>query len=503
MTDSTILGPAGCKLNVGEPTDSDGVRELGYRVVDIIAEELADPTRRPANPPPTEPAAMEALFGGPLPECGVSPEELLMLVRDNVLPSAPNYNHPRLISYVSSSTTPLPGLIEALVGTLRLFPYTWAMTPACSHIETTVVRWLGELIGFSDQAAGYMTTGGSWANLMGLAAARTSRAGWDVIHAGLTAGPELTMYVSEQGHSCLDQCIRLMGLGSRQLRRIPVDSEFRIRLDRLEAMVKEDLNAAKRPICVIGNAGTTNTGAVDRLDALADIAARYEMWFHVDGAYGAFANMVPDVHPLFSGMERADSAVCDPHKWLNIPYEAGCILVKQWSDLSDTFALVPAYLEAGHEVQEHNHWRHGFELTRADRALKVWIALRQYGVAAYRDMVHSHLDLALYFAELIDESSDFELVVKPSLSVCCFRYVPQDLQLGTGEIEAYLNELNRRLELELIKDGRASVSGTTIHDKRVLRACIVNYRVTRSGVEEVLAVLRELGNTVHRSLMHA
>ena len=225
---------------VGAPHDPEDIRRLGYRIVDIIADELADTARRPVNPPPRTPAEMERLFGGALPVAPSDPDKLLDSIRDQVLPSTANYNHPKLICYVSSSTTPVAGLLESLVSTLRLFPYTWAMTPACTHIETTVVRWLGEMVGFSDNAAGYMTTGGSWANLMGLAAARTRQCAWKVTEEGLAGHPALTVYVSEEGHSCLDQCMRLMGLGSAQLRRIPVDDQYRIRLDALETAIKAD-----------------------------------------------------------------------------------------------------------------------------------------------------------------------------------------------------------------------------------------------------------------------
>ncbi len=497
---SKHIPPFDDTTRVGAPHDPEDIRRLGYRIVDIIADELADTARRPVNPPPRTPAEMERLFGGALPVAPSDPDKLLDNIRDQVLPSTANYNHPKLICYVSSSTTPVAGLLESLVSTLRLFPYTWAMTPACTHIETTVVRWLGEMVGFSDNAAGYITTGGSWANLMGLAAARTRQCSWKVTEEGLAGHPALTVYVSDEGHSCLDQCMRLMGLGSAQLRRIPVDDRYRIRLDALETAIAADKAAGKQPMCIVGVAGTTNTGAVDPMNALADVAEKHGLWFHVDGAYGAFANLAPEAQPLLAGLERADSVVCDPHKWLNIPYEAGCILVKRWDDLSNTFALLPPYLEAGHEIDEHNHWHHGFELTRSDRALKVWFALRQHGVEAYKDMVREHLRLARYLAELVEQSDDFELVLEPALSVCCFRYVPADVTKGDPSTESYLDTLNRELELALIDNGGASVSGTTIGGMRVLRACIVNHRVTTKGVEETFELLRKLGNELHRRL---
>jgi glutamate/tyrosine decarboxylase-like PLP-dependent enzyme len=288
--------------------------------------------------------------------------------------------------------------------------------------------------------------------------------------------------------------MELLGIGRHQLRKIPVGSDYRIRPDILKDAIKADRTAGLKPFCLIGNAGTVNTGAVDPLDILAEIATRYQLWFHVDGAYGAFAALASETRPLFIGIERADSLVLDPHKWLNIPYEAGCILVRNWADLVDTFSLVPSYLSATAEGEEHNHGQYGFELSRSDRALKVWLALRQYGVDRYTKLVENHLALARYLANLVREANDFEIVSEPVLSVCCFRYVPPNIEGRTEQTNAYLNDLNRAIEMALINDGRALVSGTELHGKRVLRVCIVNHRVTREGVEKTLLLLRKFGD---------
>jgi glutamate/tyrosine decarboxylase-like PLP-dependent enzyme len=196
---------------------------------------------------------------------------------------------------------------------------------------------------------------------------------------------------------------------------------------------------------------------------------------------------------LFAGIERADSLVLDPHKWLNIPYEAGCILVRNWADLGDTFSLIPAYLSATAGGEEHNHGQYGFELSRTDRALKVWLALRQYGVDRYTKLIENHLALARYLATWVREAEDFEIMSEPVLSICCFRYVPTDIEERTEQIETYLNDLNRAIEMALINDGRALLSGTELHGKHVLRACIVNHRVTKEGVEKTLLLLRKFG----------
>jgi len=468
--------------------DIETVRALGYRIVDIIADELADPARRPPRPPMKSKEALEAIFGGPLPQEGVTPDELLATIQDHLLPGTTNLTHPRWMAYVLAGSLPLPGLTGALISALNLGPYD----PANTRIAMTVARWLGEMLGFAKDAVGYMTTGGSWANLVGLAVARVRHAGWEVRMEGLAGHPTLVAYVSEEGHSCLDKSMELLGIGRNQLRKIPVGSDYRIQVEALEEAIKTDRAANLQPFCIIGNAGTVNTGAVDPLDALAEVAVRHKLWFHVDGAYGAFAALVPECRPLFVGIERADSLAVDPHKWLNIPIEAGCILVRDWTDLTDTFSLIPPYLRAA-TGDELNLMNCGFELTRTNRELKIWVALQQYGVERYTQLIANHLVLTRYLAAWVEEADDFEVMSEPSLSICCFRFVPTDLKQRTEEVEAYLNKLNQAIEMALVKDGRALVSGTELQGKRVLRVCIVNHRVTQPGVEETLTLLREFG----------
>lgn len=483
--------------------DVEAVRSFGHRMIDLIADELARPAARPIYPPPRSREEMEAALGGPVPETGTDPNELLEEIRRTLLPAAANFVHPRIMGWVASTPVPTAGMIEALVATLRLFPYSWTLTPGSTQVEMTVVRWLSEMVGFGRDAAGYLTTGGTWANLVGLSVARVRRAGWDVRSEGLAGHAELTAYVSAEAHMCFEQSARLLGIGSARLRRIPVDADHRLRCDVLEAEIRADLAAGRRPFCIVGTAGTTNTGAIDPLAALAEIAARHALWFHVDGSYGAFAAMLPETRHLFAGIERADSLALDPHKWLNAPLEAGCILVRRWSDLADTFAFTPAYLATGESETGHDHWHHGFELTRTDRALKVWLALRQHGAEAYRAMIRHHLELAARLAAVLDQDPDFEVVSRPTLSACCFRYVPDRLRGRAEEHGDYLDRLNQAIEWDLMRDGRALITGTRLGGRRVLRACFINHRSTWRGVEEMLALLREIARERHRTLSAA
>ena len=474
---------------------ADAIRELGYQIVDQIAEEFSSPSRRPAFPPTQSEAAMEAAFGGPVPRGGMAPKALLDTLLQQLLPAAGNPNHPAMMANVLTASLPLPALIEALTATIKLRPTTWKNQPASCHIETTVVRWLGQMVGFSDNAAGYVTTGGSWANLVGMTLARVRKAGWDIRREGVAGHPPLVAYVSEEGHSCIDRSADLMGLGSKYLRKIGVDDSYSICIDSLEHAIRDDLQQGLKPFCLIGNAGTINTGAIDPLNELAELAQRYDLWFHVDGAYGAFAALDAQIRPLLAGIERADSLTVDPHKWLNTPFEAGCILTTEWGALGDAFSLIPPYLR-GIMGDAHSQYEYGFELSRTDRALKVWLALKQYGVDQYATMVAKHHSLARYLAGLVDDAENFELVSPPLLSTCCFRYVPADLPAQFPAREAYLDRLNLAIEAALTEDGRALVLATELKGRSVLRVCIVSHAVTRTSVDETLALLHHFGHTL-------
>lgn len=470
--------------------NSDEIRRLGYRIVDMIADELADPAQRSVHPPPQSPAVMEAEFGGPLPEEPMDPDAILDMIRDKLIPATVNYNHPRMMSYVSSASLTLPGLVEGLVASLKLFPYSWALTPGSTQIELSVGRWLGAAAGFSDTAAGYMTTGGTGANLMALIAARVDKTDWDVGAEGITGHAQLRAYASDQTHKCLDQAFSMMGMGRSALRKIGTDAEFRVRPDLLEVAIQKDIAEGHKPFCIIGSAGTTNTGSVDDLEALADLAKQYGLWFHVDGAYGALAALSPRARPLFAGIERADSLVVDPHKWMNVPYEAGCLLVKSWDKLSNTFSLVHEYMRNTDTEAAHDHWHHGWELTRGDRALKVWVALKQYGASGFRKMIEGHLDMAGRLAAVVEASDDLELLTRPSLSIFCFRYVPPDLRNAPLD-DGYLNRLNEEIESQIQSGGDGLITGTDLAGKRCFRPCFVNYRLTQDGTDMIMAQLRE------------
>jgi glutamate/tyrosine decarboxylase-like PLP-dependent enzyme len=330
------------------------------------------------------------------------------------------------------------------------------------------------MLGYPQQASGILVSGGSMANLMGLAIARNTHLDFDIRNEGLRSAPAMmTLYCSSETHSSVQKAVELLGLGGKSLRKIPVDDDYRLDLASLEKMIAADRAAGHYPFCVVGNAGTVNTGAIDPLDQLAEVCRREKLWFHVDGAFGALAYLAPEMRPQLSGMERADSLAFDLHKWMYLPYEAGCLLVKNKTAHEKAFAVVPTYL-APHEkgLMAGPPWfaNYGIQLSRGFRALKIWLALKAHGLDKFSRLIRQNILQARYLAQLVQESPSLELAAPALLNVVCFRFRSKRLD------EAQHNELNRKLLMELHERGIAVPTSTILRGKYVLRAAITNHR---------------------------
>jgi glutamate/tyrosine decarboxylase-like PLP-dependent enzyme len=334
------------------------------------------------------------------------------------------------------------------------------------------------------------------ANLVGLAVARNARAGIDVREEGVraAAGP-LTVYGSAEMHSSIQKAVELLGLGHAALRKIPVGREYRIDLSALAEAIRADRASGARPICVVGNAGTVNTGAIDDLTALADLCEREGLWFHVDGAFGGLARLAPALRPLVAGLERADSVAFDLHKWMYLPFEAGCILVRSAADHHDTFAVMPDYLAHGGErgLASGATWfsEYGVQLTRGFRALKVWMALKEHGATKFGRLIQQNVDQARYLADLVAAAPELELMAPVPLNIVCFRFK------AAGLDDEALNRFNQELLIRLHESGVAAPSYTTLERCcYALRAAITNHRSRREDfdllVETVVRLGREL-----------
>ena len=426
--------------------------------------------------------------------------------------------HPRFFGYVASPSTPIGAYGDLIAGALNANITCWRSGPAGTELERLVVRWLGSLIAYDDNAAGLLTSGGSMANMIALLVASRRKLGDEASRKGLwNNGSPLTIYASEEVHMSIPKAADVLGLGRDHVRVVGCDDRQRMRVDSLRRQIESDLRDGFRPCCVVASAGTVNTGVVDPLDEIAGVANEFDLWFHADGAYGAPGILDERKKQLFRGLERADSVSLDPHKWLYVPVDAGCLLFRDPRPVKAAFNTEDAdYIKVhGHQDDEaFAFWDYGIELSRRFRALKVWLTLSYYGARRIAEAVSEDVSLAAYLGELVSAADDFELLAPVELSICCFRYVPpgyRDAETrgwGEGEDRAdpslpasprpsvsvsptELDRLNERIMGRMQTGGRAYVSNATVGGRFALRACITNFRTTKSDIEETLAAIRE------------
>jgi glutamate/tyrosine decarboxylase-like PLP-dependent enzyme len=444
------------------------------------------------------PQQVDAWFLEPLPEAPLAIDPLLDTVKEKILDTATLNIGPNMYAYVMAGGTHVSILAELFAAAIDQNGAKWHLGPALSALEQRVVQWGGAFIGFAPDAGGALVSGGSAANLTGLTVARSVRLGDGIARDGLFATPPATLYGSTEVHGCIDKCVEQLGLGTRHFRRIPVDAAHHIRLDLLEAQIQADRAAGLRPFCLIGNAGTVNTGAVDPLEALADVAARHGLWFHVDGAYGGMAAAVEACRPKFRGLERADSVALDFHKWLYQPFEAGCALLRGWEGLRRTYHHPAAYLNTDRQGDERKDLNeYSFQLSRNFKALKVWMTFKAYGAARLRQAIAADLANAAYLADHLRGAEDFELVHDPELSIVCFRFLGS---ADTRRDAQRVDQLNRALIPALEADGRVFITGTTLEGRPVIRACCINHRQRPADLAFLLSVIREVGAKIAGTL---
>jgi glutamate/tyrosine decarboxylase-like PLP-dependent enzyme len=360
-----------------------------------------------------------------------------------------------------------------------------------NYVESAVLSWCKEMMGFPAEASGLLVSGGSMANLVGVTVARNRLAGFDIRGEGLQSDrPRLVMYGSTEMHSSLQKTVELIGLGSSALRKIPVNAEYQIEISALKKAIRADRKAGLRPFCVVGNAGTVNTGALDDLEALSEISSGEGLWMHVDGAFGALARLAPDLRRLVAGLEKADSLAFDLHKWMYMPFEVGCILVRREEDHRRAFSLTPDYLSrAERGLAAGTHWfsDYGIQLTRGFKALKVWMSIKEHGVEKYGRLIQQNVDQARYLAGLVDASPVLERLAPVPLNIVCFRYRAP----GYGHEES--NHLNQELLIRLHESGIAAPSSTTLGGRYALRAAITNHRSRREDFDILVQAVERLG----------
>jgi glutamate/tyrosine decarboxylase-like PLP-dependent enzyme len=373
----------------------------------------------------------------------------------------------------------------------------WNLAPMATEIEVQVIRWLAQFIGYPADCGGLLLSGGNMANLTCFLAARAAMAGWDIRTQGVRGGPRLCIYASDETHTWIQKAADLAGLGTDAIHWI--DGNRPMDVNELEVRFRQDSNEGYRPFLVVGSAGTVSTGAVDPLPELAAFCRERKLWFHVDGAYGAFAAAVAEAPPNLMGLQLADSVAVDPHKWLYAPLEAGCALVRNPSALRNAFSFHPPYYSF--EAEATNYFDIGPQNSRGFRALKVWLALQHAGAAGYREMIQDDITLARYLYDLALDHPELEPITN-HLSITTLRYVPRELRasLGSNSTEDYLNRLNQRLLTAIEKSGQAFISNAVIAGKYALRFCIVNFRASTDDIEAMPQLVAQLGRQAHAEL---
>ncbi len=459
-------------------------RRLGYQAIDAIAERLAEVhTTLVRTPVPAD--LRDSLMHAPLPAEGMPPEAILDYIAQTILAYPMGNGSPRFFGWVNSPPAPLAILAELLAAAHN--PSVAGGDHSAVYVEHGVLNWLKTLVGFPQTAAGVLVSGGSVANLTGLAVMRHVKTSGAIRTKGFNNQPApMVIYSSAQGHSCIEKAVQLLGFGSDYLRKIPVDADYRMDLNALRVQIAADRAAGLQPVCVAANAGTVNTGAIDPLDALADLCQAETLWLHVDGAYGAMGILAEQTVGLFSGIERVDSLALDPHKWLYVPVECGCTLVRDAQAMRDTFSLVPPYLRDDKALPWFSEF--GIQQTRNFRALKLWATLKQIGEQGYRQLITRDIALAQTLQAKIQARSDFELIAAGPLSVTCFRYAP------TGTAQPELNTLNKSLLETVQAEGHAFLTSTELNGQFVLRACIVNFRTTEADLDMLLDAIADAGH---------
>jgi len=463
-------------------------RRAGHALVDGVADHLAALPSRPVWQPLPD-ALRSELLALPLPDRPVALDALVATTMRDVLPHAMGNGHPGFFGWVNPPPS-RAGVIASLAAA-AMNPSVVAGDHADVHLERAVVRWLAELVGFPHApGAGLLTSGASAATIVCLAGARgraLTRAGHDVRRDGLAGAPRLVAYVPAEAHSCVRRALELLGLGSGAMRDVPLDGD-RLDAPALRAAIAADRASGALPALLVGSAGTVNSGAIDPLDRLAEIATAEDLWFHVDGAYGAFGVLDPAIATRYRGMERADSLALDPHKWLGVPVDAGCALVQRGDDLRAAFSLIPPYLRQDTDAAVGTFAEYGLEQTRPFRALKTWATIAARGRAGIAAQVVRANALARELATLVEREPELQLAAEPVTSIVAFRARP------AGWPPARLDALNRALPDAVQARGRAFITGTVFGGRETLRACILHPE-TRSEhlttlVAEVVAAAR-------------
>lgn len=457
------------------------MRRLGYAIIDMLVEHEQQLRDKPVTRVVDWKASRRKL-GDPFPEEGEAPEAVLERLQRDVFSTTMQVNHPRFFAFVPSPGNFVSAMGDALAAGLNIFAGTWVEGSGPATLELRTIDWLRQVCGMPETTGGLFVSGGSLANLTALAVARRVKLDDDIAHS--------VLYCSDQTHSSVERGLRVLGFRPDNVRKLPADEGYRLPMNDLAEAVADDRAAGRRPFAVIANAGAINTGAVDPLRELAAFCRDQELWLHADGAYGAAAALSDRGRELLDGLSEVDSLSLDPHKWLFQPFEMGCVLVRRGDQLLETFRIFPEYLRDVHRHQGINFADYGIQLTRSFRALKLWMSLRVFGVAAFRQAIDRGFDLAEHAQVRLRKNPDWQILHPASMAVIPFRFAPP------GQTDAELDRLNDTLAALLFTEATAAVATTTLRGHVALRLCTINPRTTEDDIDQTITRLEEIAASI-------
>jgi aromatic-L-amino-acid decarboxylase len=454
------------------------MRSFGYRVIDLLVDHYDTISNQRVTNHKSRPE-MESRLREPIPKSGMSPEAVLQEFQEKIQDAMMHPDHPRFFAFIPSPSNFVGTMADALASGLNVFAGTWIEASGPAEVELLTIDWLRAACDLPEQAGGLFVSGGSVANITAIATARN-------IHlAGKTDGA--IVYCSDQTHSSIERGVRVLGFQQDQFRKRPSDDQFRIELSSLASAVEADRRAGKRPFCVVANAGTTNTGAIDPIPQLSEFCKEQNLWLHIDGAFGAAAVLCERGKELLKAIGKVHSLSMDPHKWLFQPFEIGCVLVRDRNWLKQTFQILPEYMkdvESG--AEEVNFCDYGIQLTRSFRALKLWMSLKLFGSEAFAAAIEHGFRSAEFGESVISGMKDWEIVTPAQMAIVTFRYAPQEISLEDT------NKLNQEIAKGMTDDGFALVLTTQIRGKIVLRLCPINPRTTEDDIRQTLLKLDQI-----------
>ena len=473
-----------------DPKDWEAMRALGHQMVDDLIDYWAGIREQKIwRPIPDE---VKQVFDQPIPEHGQSPEEVYREFKEYIFPYNKGNVHPRFFAWIQGTGTPMGTFGDLLASGMN--PNTAIGEHSAMYVDRQVVNWCKQLMNFPAEASGILVSGGSMANITALTVARNSFGEEKIRQRGLKAASgQLLIYCSVETHSCIQKAAEIIGLGTDAVRKIGVNERFELDVQLLKEQLEDDLQAGFLPFCLVGTAGTVNTGAIDPMDELLEISRAYQLWFHVDGAYGALAKLDPIYASALRAIEEADSLAFDLHKWLYVPYEVGCTLIRDAKKHRDSFAITPNYLlqeKRGLSGGLDSINNYGFELSRGFKALKVWMSIKEQGRAKYAAMIAQNNRHAAYLAALVEQNPYLELTAPLSMSITCFRMIQP------GWEEKALQELNKEILLRLQEEGIASPSSTILNGKYTLRVANTNQRTRSEDMELLVREVLRLGKSI-------